>query len=102
MVSIAKNLDKLDSFADLFSEPDEVEDVTLAAMIQVCLDDEEHTRIWGEIVCLNSHLIEACQLSKSMNSCSVHIITGGTESHHAISSTFSSSTVQLLGWGYFW
>ena len=52
MVSIAKNLGKLDSFADLFSEPDEVEDATLAAMIQVCLDDEEHTRIWGERLCV--------------------------------------------------
>lgn len=48
MVSIAKNLDKLDYFKGLFSEPDEVEDATLAAMIQVCIDDDEHSRIWGE------------------------------------------------------
>ena len=48
MVSIAKNLDKLDYFKDLFSEPDEVEDATLAAMIQVCIEDEEHAKIWGE------------------------------------------------------
>tara|TARA_Y100000589_G_scaffold253558_1_gene242276 strand:+ start:1106 stop:2170 length:1065 start_codon:yes stop_codon:yes gene_type:complete len=48
MVSIAKNLNKLDSFSSLFAEPDEVEDPTLAAMIQVCSEDEEHVRIWGE------------------------------------------------------
>ena len=48
MVSIAKNIDKLDYFTELFSEPDGVEDPTLAAMIQVCSDDEEHSRIWGE------------------------------------------------------
>jgi hypothetical protein len=48
MVSIAKNLDKLDSFSSLFAEPDEVEDATLAAMIQVCTDDEEHVKKWGE------------------------------------------------------
>jgi hypothetical protein len=48
MVSIAKNLNKLDYFKDLFSEPDEVEDATLAAMIQVCIEDEEHAKIWGE------------------------------------------------------
>ena len=48
MVSIAKNLNKLDYFKQLFSEPDEVEDSTLAAMIQVCSDDKEHYRIWGE------------------------------------------------------
>ena len=48
MVSIAKNIDKLDRFTELFSEPDGVEDPTLAAMIQVCSDDEEHSRIWGE------------------------------------------------------
>ncbi len=48
MVSIAKNIDKLEFFNKLFLEPDEVEDATLAAMIQVCLDDEEHHRIWGE------------------------------------------------------
>ena len=48
MVSIAKNLNKLESFSSLFSEPDEVEDATLAAMIQVCSEDEEHVRIWGE------------------------------------------------------
>ena len=48
MVSIAKHLDKLDSFNCLFSEPDEVEDATLAAMIQVCIDDEEHVKKWGE------------------------------------------------------
>ena len=44
MVSIAKNIDKLDYFKDLFSEPDEVEDATLAAMIQVCIEDEEHAK----------------------------------------------------------
>jgi len=38
----------LDSFSSLFAEPDEVEDPTLAAMIQVCSEDEEHVRIWGE------------------------------------------------------
>ena len=48
MVSIAKNLAKIDYFDDLFLEPDGVEDATLAAMIQVCSDDEEHNRIWGE------------------------------------------------------
>ncbi|MDP7373396.1 MAG: hypothetical protein QF588_05885, partial [Candidatus Poseidoniaceae archaeon] len=48
MVSIAKNIDKLDYFTELFAEPDGVEDPTLAAMIQVCSDDEEHSRIWGE------------------------------------------------------
>lgn len=48
MVSIAKHLDKLDSFNSLFAEPDEVEDATLAAMIQVCIDDEEHVKKWGE------------------------------------------------------
>ncbi len=48
MVSIAKNISKLDLFSDLFAEPDGVEDPTLAAMIQVCIDDEEHERIWGE------------------------------------------------------
>lgn len=48
MVSIAKNLNKLEAFSSLFSEPDEVEDATLAAMIQVCSEDEEHVRIWGE------------------------------------------------------
>ena len=48
MVSIAKNLNKLDSFSSLFAEPDEIEDPTLAAMIQVCSEDEEHVRIWGE------------------------------------------------------
>ena len=48
MVSIAKNLGKLNYFSDLFSEPDEVEDATLAAMIQVCSDDDDHVKIWGD------------------------------------------------------
>jgi len=48
MVSIARNLNKLDTFTELFDKPDAVEDATLAAMIQVCLEDEEHTKKWGE------------------------------------------------------
>lgn len=48
MVSIAKNLAKLEQFSELFAEPDAVEDATLAAMIQVCSDDSGHTKIWGD------------------------------------------------------
>ena len=48
MLSIAKNLAKLERFSELFAEPDAVEDATLAAMIQVCNDDSVHTKIWGE------------------------------------------------------
>jgi hypothetical protein len=48
MLSIAKNLAKLEQFSELFAEPDAVEDATLAAMIQVCNDDSVHTKIWGE------------------------------------------------------
>ena len=48
MVSIAKNIDRLEVFSELFAEPDGVEDATLAAMIQVCVDDEKHNKIWGD------------------------------------------------------
>ena len=52
-----------------------------------------------KIVRIDSYLIELRQLSKSMNSCLVHVITGGTQFHQAISSTFSSDTVQLSDFG---
>ena len=48
MVSIAKNIGKLELFTELFREPDAVEDATLAAMIQVCDDNPMHTKMWGE------------------------------------------------------
>ena len=48
MVSIAKNIGKLDRFSELFHEPDAVEDATLAAMIQVCDEDPKHAKIWGD------------------------------------------------------
>ena len=63
-------------------------------MIQVCSEDEEHGHM-GREVAFNTHLIELHQLSKSTNSCSVHLITGGTEFHQAISSTLSSAIFQL-------
>lgn len=48
MISIARNLDKLSMFDDLFDSPEKVEDPTLVAMIQVCSEDEEHVNKWGE------------------------------------------------------
>ena len=35
-------------FRRFISEPDEVEDATLAAMIQVCIEDEEHAKKWAK------------------------------------------------------
>ena len=48
MVSIASKIDKLELFQNLFSNPDEVEDSMLVAIIQACVVDEELRVKWNQ------------------------------------------------------
>ena len=48
MVSIASKIDKLDLFQELLSNPDDVEDSMLVAIIQACVVDEELRKKWNQ------------------------------------------------------
>lgn len=48
MVSIAAKIDKLDLFEKLLSNPDEVEDSMLVAIIQACISDDELRIKWNQ------------------------------------------------------
>jgi hypothetical protein len=48
MVSIAAKIDKLDLFENLLSNPDEIEDSMLVAIIQACVSDDELRVKWNQ------------------------------------------------------
>ena len=48
MVSIASKIDKMELFQELLSNPDDVEDSMLVAIIQACIVDEELRKKWNQ------------------------------------------------------
>ena len=48
MLTIASKIDKLDLFQNLLSNPDEVEDSMLVAIIQACVTDDELRSKWNQ------------------------------------------------------
>ena len=48
MVSIASKIDKMELFQELLSNPDDVEDSMLVAIIQACIVDEDLRKKWNQ------------------------------------------------------
>ena len=48
MLTIASKIDKLDLFQNMLSNPDEVEDSMLVAIIQACVTDDELRSKWNQ------------------------------------------------------